>query len=75
MKPFTAVATPHEDILEGRPIMDVFAADLWEVYKGRAPAEYQDADIFFKKTYLTKGLQNLLEMMEERLQGKGDPIV
>ena len=76
MKAFTAVATPHEDILEGRLTMDVFAADLWEVYKGRAPAEYQDPDIFFKKTYLTKGLQNLLEMMERRLQGKGgDSII
>ena len=56
--------------------MDVFAADLWEVYKGRAPAEYQDPDIFFRKTYLTKGLQNLLEMMEKRLQGEGgDPVI
>ena len=76
MKAFTAIATPHEDILQGRLTMDVFAADLWEVYKGRAPAEYQDADIFFRKTYLTKGLQNLLEMMEKRLEGKGgDPII
>jgi len=76
MKTFTAVAVPHEDILQGRLTMDVFAADLWEVYKKRSPAEYQDADIFFKKTYLTKGLQNLLEMMKKRLQGKGgDPII
>ena len=76
MKAFTAVATPHEDILEGRLTMDVFAADLWEVYKKRAPAEYQDADIFFKKTYLTAGLKNLLEMMEKRLKGKGgDSII
>jgi len=76
MKAFTAVAVPHEDILQGRLTMDVFAADLWEVYKKRAPAEYQDADIFFKKTYLTKGLKNLLEMMEKRLEGRGgDSII
>jgi len=75
MKAFTAVATPHEDILQGRLTMDVFAADLWEVYKKRAPAEYQDADIFFRKTYLTKGLKNLLEIMEKRLQGKGGDSV
>ncbi len=76
MKAFTSVAIPHEDILEGKLTMDVFAADLWEVYKGRAPAEYQDADIFFKKTYLTAGLKNLLELMEKRVQGKGgDPVI
>lgn len=76
MKPFTAVATPHEDILQGRLTMDVFAADLWEVHMGRAPAEYGDADIFFKKTYLTAGLKNLLELMEKRVQGRGgDPVI
>ena len=57
MKPFSTIAIPHRDILEGRLTMDVFAADLWEVFKGRAPAEYQDSTIFFKKTYLTDGLK------------------
>ena len=76
MKAFTAVANPHEDVMHGKLTMDVFAADLWEVYKGRAPAEYQDQDIFFRKTYLTKGLKNLLEIAEKRLQGKGgDSII
>ena len=32
MKPFSAIAIPHRDILEGRLTMDVFAANLWEVY-------------------------------------------
>jgi hypothetical protein len=76
MKPFPTIAIPHRDILEGRLTMDVFAAELWEVFKGRAPEEYQDPDIFFRKTYLTSGLKNLLDIAEKRLKGKGgDPII
>jgi len=76
MKPFSTIAIPHRDIVEGRLTMDVFAADLWEVFKGRAPEEYQDAEIFFRKTYLTDGLKNLLSLAEKRLKGKGgDPII
>jgi predicted AAA+ superfamily ATPase len=76
MKPFSTIAIPHRDILEGRLTMDVFAADLWEVFKGRAPEEYQDSDIFFGKTYITDGLKNLLDITKKRLKGEGgDPII
>lgn len=76
MKPFHTVAVPHKDILEGRLTMDVFAANLWETYNKRAPSEYKDSALFFKKTYLTKGLTNLLEVVQKRLEGRGgDPVV
>jgi len=76
MKPFSTIAIPDRDILEGRLTMDVFAADLWEVFKGRAPEEYQDSTIFFRKTYITDGLKNLLDIAEKRLKGMGgDPII
>jgi len=76
IKPFSTIAIPHKDILEGRLTMDVFAADLWEVFKGRAPAEYQDPIVFFRKTYKTNGLKNLIEIAEKRLKGGGgDPII
>jgi predicted AAA+ superfamily ATPase len=56
--------------------MDVFAADLWEVYKGRAVEDYQNPEIFFKKTYLTAGLKNLLNVASKRLRGEGgDPVI
>src|SRR5438445_13322726 len=75
-KPFHTVAIPHDDILAGRLTKDVFAADLWEVFKGRGPDEYKDADQFAKKTYPTEGLQNLLAVVEKRLKGKGgDPVI
>jgi len=76
MKPFHTIAVPHQDILEGKLTMDVFAADLWETYLKRAPSEYKDAELFFKKTYLTQGLKNLLDIVEKRLSGKGgDPVI
>lgn len=75
-KPFIQVALPHRDILEGRLSMDVFAADLWQVFKGNAPTEYQDPDIFFQKTYITMGLKNLMDVAEKRLGGYGgDPVI
>lgn len=76
MKPYHTVAIPHKDILEGRLTMDVFAADLWEVSQKRGPEEYRDSETFFRKTYLTEGLQNLLNIVEKRLAGKGgDPVI
>lgn len=76
MKPFTQVAVPHEDIVKGKLTMDVFAADLWQVVKGRAPLDYQDPDLFFKKTYMTKGLENILRVAKSRLEGKsGDAVI
>ena len=76
MKPFTTVALPHRDVLEGKLTMEVFAANLWEVFKGRAPDEYKDPEIFFRKTELTQGLRNLIAVVEKRLNGKGgDPVI
>src|SRR6266516_7325045 len=76
MKPFHTIAVPHQDILDGKLTMDVFAADLWETHLGRAPAEYKDPATFFKKTYLTQGLKNLLNIVEKRLKGEGgDPVI
>lgn len=76
MKAFHTIAIPHRDILEGRLTMDVFAADLWEVSQQRGADEYKDADTFFKKTYLTEGLKNLLGVVEKRLQAAGgDPVI
>ncbi len=76
MKSFTQIAIPHEDIVEGRLTMDVFAADLWQVVQGKAPFDYQDPDLFFKKTFITDGLKNILEIAKARLEGKsGDSVM
>jgi hypothetical protein len=76
MRPFITIARPHEDVLKNQLTMDIFAADLWQVHKGEAPAEYQDPTEFFKKTYPTKGITYLIDVVKERLKGKGgDPVI
>ncbi len=76
MIPFHTIAVPHHDILAGKIKMEVFAADLWEAFKGTAPDEYKDPTQFFQKTYQTDGLKNLLSIVEERLNGRGgDPVI
>ena len=71
MKPFHTIAVPHEDIINGKLTMDVFAADLWEVSMDAGLDEYRDADIFFRKTFVTEGLDNILTIVRKRLEGKG----
>lgn len=63
MTAFHSIAIPHEDILQGRSTMDVFAADLLDVYKDRGSEEYRNTGLFFKKTHQTEGLTNLLEVL------------
>jgi len=75
MKPFSTLAIPHKDISEGKLTLDVFAADLWEVFKGRGPAEYKNPELFFRRTYVTHGLSNLLNITEKRVKGKGGDAV
>ena len=76
MKPFTQVAVPHEDIVKGRLEMDVFAADLWQVAQGKAPDDYQNPDLFFRKTFMTSGLKNIIEIAKARLEGRtGDSVI
>jgi uncharacterized protein len=76
LKPWRQVTTPHPDIASGRYQQTEFAADLALVADGSAEKEYQDAEEFFRRTYLTEGLSQLLTRAWERLAGAGgDPVV
>ncbi len=73
---FTQIAVPHEDIIKGNLTMDVYAANLSQVVNKTAPKDYLDADLFFRRTYFTKGLNNILKIAEERLRGNsGDSVI
>ncbi len=72
LKPWFAIAVPHEDIREGRLSEAVFAANLWAVRQGLAPEVYLDAEAFFSKTYLTTGLTNILKKVSHALAGNAE---
>ena len=72
LKPWYSIATPHEDIREGRLAEAIFAADIWAVVQGTAPEVYLDAEEFFRKTYLTTGLSTVVQRVAGALVGVGD---
>ncbi|GIX46062.1 MAG: hypothetical protein KatS3mg131_0273 [Candidatus Tectimicrobiota bacterium] len=72
LNPWYAIATPHEDIREGRLAEAVFATNLWAVVQGTAPEVYLDPEEFFRKTYLTTGLSTVLRRVAEALSGGGE---
>ncbi len=70
------VVTPHPDVASGDFEQAEFAANLYDVYRGRAPAEYADPVDFFSRTYLTDGLRGLIIGAARRLSGAGgDPVI
>jgi len=76
LKPWREVAVPHPDVTSGRYQQAEFAADLWQVYLGEGSDEYRDPVEFFRRTYLTESLQQLLANAILRLTGQGgDPVV
>ncbi|MEW6156089.1 MAG: DUF499 domain-containing protein [Verrucomicrobiota bacterium] len=71
MKPWYKVVTPREDLREGKPLdASEFAVHLDQVREGRAPADYQEPERFFQRTYLTKNLTALASEVIRRLAGE-----
>lgn len=76
LKPWREVAVPHEDVLKGTFTDAEFAADISRVNEGKASKEYQDAQQFYARTYITEGMALLLESVLRRLSRKGgDPVI
>ncbi|MDR1835059.1 MAG: DUF499 domain-containing protein [Fusobacteriaceae bacterium] len=70
------VIEPHPDVAQGRYKNAEFAADLAQVARGEGSFEYQDPVEFFSRTYVTEGMQNLLEQALRRVSGKGgEPVI
>jgi hypothetical protein len=76
LKPWREIVTPHPDVASGRYQQAEFAADLWQVYLGEGSDEYRNPTEFYRRTFLTEGLQHLLVGAMQRLAGTGgDPVV
>jgi hypothetical protein len=70
------LVTPHKDVADGKYTNAEFAANLWQVYQNEAPPEYGNAEEFFRRTYLTKGLKFILGNALQRLNKQGgDPVI
>jgi predicted AAA+ superfamily ATPase len=76
LKSWRDVVTPHPDVASGRYMQAEFAADLAQVHRGEGSDEYRDPAEFYRRTYITSGLRELLAGALLRLSGKGgDPVV
>ena len=77
LKPWREVLQPHEDVATGNFSASEFAADLHEVAKGEGSSEYVDPAQFFRRTYVTEGLRDLLDRAVRRIGGDANasPIV
>ncbi len=64
---------PHDDVAAGRYDLAEFAAGLHQVATGAegTAGEYADPVEFYRGTYLTEGLSQLLVEAAKRLSGTG----
>ena len=60
LKPWREVVSPHKDVASGRYQQAEFAADLWQVHIGEGSDEYKNPVEFFRRTFLTESLSQLL---------------
>ncbi len=77
LKPWREVIRPNQDVAQGSYQQAEFAADLQQVYDGRADTtQYGNPIDFYDHTYITPGIRTLLVNALKRLAGKGgDPVI
>lgn len=79
LSPWHEVLEPHPDVKNGRFKESEFAANLWSVAHGKGDAgpEYRDPVEFFRRTYMTEGLSDLLRQSAGRVSGSGNgaPVI
>jgi predicted AAA+ superfamily ATPase len=77
LKPWREVIRPHADVASGNFTASEFAADLYYVSRGEGSREYVEPVEFFRRTYLTGGLKDLLTRAVRRIGGdmNASPVV
>ena len=77
LKPWRQVIRPHRDITDGNFNASQFAANLYNVVNGKATPEYDHPIEFFRRTYLTEGLRDLLTEAVRRVAGdmNASPVI
>ncbi len=69
-----ATCMPRQDVLSGATRDEQFMADLSQGVNGTALPDYLDPAIFFRNSYPTRGLRELLKAVCQRLSGQGDEV-
>ena len=69
-----ATCTPRPDVLSGATRDEQFMADLSQVVNGTALPDYLDPVLFFRNTYPTRGLRELMKAVCLRLSGRGGEV-
>ncbi|MGH8468767.1 MAG: DUF499 domain-containing protein [Gammaproteobacteria bacterium] len=73
MEPWYKVATPRQEVREGRSFNpDEFAIALEQVVAGTAPEDYRKPNEFFARTCFTRALREHAGMVLRRLSGRTD---
>ncbi|BBY07103.1 DUF499 domain-containing protein [Mycobacterium noviomagense] len=68
LKPWREVLQPHDDVATGNFAASEFAADLYKVaFGGEQDSGYANPVEFFRRTYLTEGLTDLISRAVRRL--------
>ena len=76
LRPWREIVTPHPDVASGQYQQAEFAADLSQVHSGEGATEYRDPVEFYRRTFITEGLRQLLVWGIQRLSAnKGVPVV
>jgi len=76
LKPWREVITPHPDVISGKYQQAEFAADLDLVQRGIGSSEYTDPEEFYRRTFVTDGLKELLRTALQRFNSQGgEPVI
>jgi predicted AAA+ superfamily ATPase len=78
LKPWREVLQPHDDVATGDFAASEFAADLYKVaFGGEEDTGYSNPVEFFRRTYLTEGLSDLIGRAVRRLSGNDNapPVI
>ena len=76
LKPWREVITPHPNVIRGSYQQAEFAADLDLVQRGIGSVEYSDPEEFYRRTFITDGLEDLLRIALQRFNRLGgEPVI
>lgn len=77
LTPWREVLAPHPDVASGNFHAAEFAADLAMVARSEGDSEYTDPIQFFRRTFLTAGLRDLITRMVKRVTGdpNASPVI